>query len=164
MLPYLGEGMEYKVCSKCKAEKPLSEFHKRITKTGKNIGQPMCKACKKMLSKERYEHNTEKVKQINKKWREAHPEAMDRARKNWIKKSYKYCPSFYRACGRCKRAGVFIAKSFEELNEIREFYKNCPDDMTVDHIVPISRGGTHTIDNLQYLSFRDNCRKSNKIL
>ena len=106
----------------------------------------------------------EEIKQINKLWRESNPEAMKKARKNWMKKSYKYCPSFYRACDRCRKANVLIADTFEELHKIREFYKNCPEDMTVDHIVPISKGGSHTIDNLQYLSFRDNCRKSNKIV
>ncbi len=156
--------METKICSKCNAEKPLSDFHKRITKSGKNVGQPICKACKKVISSLRYKDKKEHIKQINKLWRESNPEAMEKARKNWMKKSYKYCPSFYRACDRCRKANVFIADTFEELNEIREFYKNCPKDMTVDHIIPISKGGSHTIDNLQYLSFTDNRRKSNKIV
>lgn len=156
--------METKICSKCKAEKPLSEFHKRITKDGRNIGQPMCRSCKKLVSRARYIKNPEKVKEVTKKWREANPEAMQAARKNWMKRAYKYCPSFYRACDRCRKAGVYIAESFEELNAIREFYKKCPDDMTVDHIFPISKGGSHTLDNLQYLPWRENCRKSNKIL
>lgn len=156
--------METKICSKCNAEKPLTDFHKRITKSGKNIGQPMCKACKKSISSLRYQDKKKEIKQINKLWRESNPEAMAKARKNWMKKSYKYCPSFYRACDRCRKANVFIADTFEELHAIREFYKNCPEDMTVDHIMPISKGGSHTIDNLQYLSFRDNCRKSNKIV
>lgn len=120
----------------------------------------MCKACKKDISSLRYKDKKEEIKH----WRESNPEAMAKARKNWMKKSYKYCPSFYRACDRCRKANVFIADTFEELHAIREFYKNCPEDMTVDHIIPISKGGSHTIDNLQYLSFRDNCRKSNKIV
>ena len=124
----------------------------------------MCKACKKAISSLRYKDKKEEIKQTNKLWRESNPEAMAKARKNWMKKSYKYCPSFYRACDRCRKANVFIADTFEELHAIREFYKNCPEDMTVDHIIPISKGGSHTIDNLQYLSFRDNCRKSNKIV
>jgi len=46
---------------------------------------------------------------------------------------------------------------------IREFYRNCPPGFEVDHIIPISRGGLHTLTNLQYLSRRDNRTKSNKI-
>lgn len=35
------------------------------------------------------------------------------------------------------------------------------DSPTMDHIVPISKGGTHTLDNLQCAHFGCNCRKSN---
>jgi 5-methylcytosine-specific restriction endonuclease McrA len=46
---------------------------------------------------------------------------------------------------------------------IREFYANCPLGYEVDHIVPISKGGLHTLENLQYLTVSQNRRKSNKI-
>lgn len=47
---------------------------------------------------------------------------------------------------------------------IKEFYDNCPKGYEVDHIIPISRGGLHTIENLQYLTVKENRQKSNKIL
>ena len=46
---------------------------------------------------------------------------------------------------------------------IREFYKNCPKGYEVDHIIPISKGGLHTLTNLQYLTASDNRKKSNKL-
>jgi 5-methylcytosine-specific restriction endonuclease McrA len=52
----------------------------------------------------------------------------------------------------------------EDLGPIKEFYKNCPKGYEVDHIVPLSKGGLHTLSNLQYLTMSDNRRKSNKIL
>lgn len=52
----------------------------------------------------------------------------------------------------------------EDLSLIREFYKNCPDGYEVDHIIPISKGGLHSISNLQYLTKTENRKKSNKIL
>lgn len=47
---------------------------------------------------------------------------------------------------------------------IQEFYLNCPKGYEVDHIIPISKGGLHTLENLQYLTVSENRRKSNKIL
>jgi 5-methylcytosine-specific restriction endonuclease McrA len=47
---------------------------------------------------------------------------------------------------------------------IKEFYKNCPPGYEVDHIIPISKGGLHILENLQYLTIEENRRKSNKLL
>lgn len=52
----------------------------------------------------------------------------------------------------------------EELGPIKEFYKNCPSGYEVDHIVPLSKGGLHTLTNLQYLTVSENRKKSNKIV
>jgi 5-methylcytosine-specific restriction endonuclease McrA len=46
---------------------------------------------------------------------------------------------------------------------IQEFYDKCPSGHEVDHIVPISKGGLHTLSNLQYLTISDNRKKSNKM-
>lgn len=51
-----------------------------------------------------------------------------------------------------------------DIKAIQEFYFNCPDGHEVDHIVPISKGGLHTLENLQYLTISENRKKSNKIM
>ena len=52
----------------------------------------------------------------------------------------------------------------EDIKAIQEFYLNCPAGHEVDHIIPISKGGAHSLENLQYLTKEENRRKSNKIL
>lgn len=51
-----------------------------------------------------------------------------------------------------------------DISAIREFYLNCPAGYEVDHIYPLSKGGLHTLENLQYLTIRENRKKSNKVL
>jgi hypothetical protein len=51
-----------------------------------------------------------------------------------------------------------------DLEEIKEFYANCPKGYHVDHIVPLRAklaSGLHTVDNLQYLTAEDNWKKNN---
>jgi hypothetical protein len=47
---------------------------------------------------------------------------------------------------------------------IKEFYDNCMPGYEIDHIIPISKGGLHTLENLQYLTIQENRQKSNKLL
>jgi len=49
-------------------------------------------------------------------------------------------------------------------NKIAEIYKNCPYGYEVDHIIPLSKGGKHHEDNLQYLTKDENRRKGSRIL
>ena len=51
-----------------------------------------------------------------------------------------------------------------DLKAMQDFYAQCPAGHEVDHIIPLSKGGLHTLENLQYLTISENRKKSNKIL
>jgi len=52
---------------------------------------------------------------------------------------------------------------WEEMRLIKYFYRNCPKGYEVDHIVPLSKGGTHTLSNLQYLRPDQNRKKADSM-
>lgn len=45
---------------------------------------------------------------------------------------------------------------------IKQIYEHCPKGYEVDHIKPLSKGGLHHEDNLQYLPASINRKKGNK--
>jgi len=49
-----------------------------------------------------------------------------------------------------------------DINKINEIYRNCPPGYEVDHIIPLSKGGKHHEDNLQYLTIKENRSKNNR--
>jgi len=79
--------------------------------------------------------------------------------------------------GHCKICSILKSKKYKynisirtptwsDLLRIREIYKNCPEGMHVDHIIPLNGkyvSGLHVPDNLQYLHELDNISKGNRI-
>lgn len=60
---------------------------------------------------------------------------------------------------------LYRTPSWANIASISEFYLNCPPGYHVDHIIPLQGdkvSGLHVVNNLQYLSAKDNLSKSNK--
>lgn len=51
-----------------------------------------------------------------------------------------------------------------DIEKIKAIYMACPPGYEVDHIIPLSKGGKHHEDNLQYLTITENKRKNNRIV
>lgn len=84
------------------------------------------------------------------------------------KKYYKNNPEIFFA-GKAKRRAALLQRTPKwltpkQLQQIKDFYINCPEGMTVDHIYPLQGeyiSGLHHPDNLQYLTKSENCSKQN---
>lgn len=80
----------------------------------------------------------------------------------------KVNPTYWSEYMSARRASSKLAiPKWADREEIRNFYSKCPNGYHVDHKVPLNGKevcGLHTINNLQYLSEKDNISKSNKLL
>lgn len=73
------ENMEYKICSKCKKQKPINEFYKR-TETKYYTA---CKECEYLRTKKYKQNNPDKVNKFISDWREKNRERIREVGRLW---------------------------------------------------------------------------------
>jgi 5-methylcytosine-specific restriction endonuclease McrA len=139
-----------KRCTKCGEIQPLDQFH--ANPKGKDGLRSECKTCKNEYSRQWYEANSEKHRKSGRKWAAANRERMLETTRN--------------ATGRyrVRKSGGEIDESVTWLgvlehdnwicgicHEAIDPFLNYPDPMsaTVDHIIDVAVGGSHTWDNVQ---------------
>ena len=132
--------------------------------------------------------NKEKVSKINNAWRSKNKDKIknnnlkfklknkdyfllyqQREKSRLYQKEYKLKnPHMQKSINAKRRAIKKLAiPKFANLQKIKEIYMNCPKGYEVDHIIPLNNKlvcGLHVEWNLQYLTPRENQRKSNKLL
>jgi 5-methylcytosine-specific restriction endonuclease McrA len=140
-----------KFCYKCKKEKGLLYFHFRVS-TG--YYKSPCKYCVSLRGSEYRNKHKEKIRKYNQKRRKTHKEEIkaQKQRRRALKNN----------CG-----DKFTGK---EWVDVCNKYKNrclCCNKrkpLTADHVIPLSRGGTNGIDNIQPLCRSCNSRKGTKTM
>ena len=119
---------------------------------------------RRQISRDYYERNVDIERAKDATWRETNRElSRQRARES-------YWRNVEVARGR-KHLRRWKAQQFLVLpKELRRLYSQpcvaCggEDNMTIDHIVPLSRGGSHSVGNLQSLCFSCNASKNNRFM
>lgn len=137
--------IEYKKCSTC--QKVLSHAEFNMDSHSPDGRYACCKSCRVFKNSDSYKRPN--IKEAHKRSQELHYfDILERNAK-------------YRA-ERAKRVPIWYNTQHDE---IKAFYKACPDGYQVDHVIPL-RGdnvsGLHVITNLQYLTPEDNLKKSNR--
>jgi hypothetical protein len=63
-----------------------------------------------------------------------------------------------------KRKALQVSSTdLSQIELLTQIYLQCPEGYTVDHIIPLSKGGKHSPENLQYLTLSVNSKKGAKI-
>ena len=154
-----------KTCRRCHQLKPLDQF--RPVKQNKNRPHSWCRLCcssyRKEQWKKRYSVEEFRIKhrESSAKWRRDHPDkTMDWHRRNWTR------VLFYGAKRRALIRGLqkrdFTYEQWICLIEKtggRCVYCGEVKLLTVDHIIPISKGGQHTRSNIAPACKSCNSRK-----
>jgi len=147
------EGATQKVCTKCKVLKDLADFN--ISKRNIDNRRSDCKQCEyaqkrawviknreRLNIKRRNRANSieqkQKIAERVKKWKKLHPDK---------KKAYQ-------VQRRSKIKNLITDLTTSQWDEIKSFYNYCcaycgkETKLTIDHVIPIAKGGHHTANNV----------------
>ena len=155
---------QYKTCSKCLQTKPYEEFgnHKK-TLDGKYSS---CFVCTRVMRKAYRGRNKESIKkQLSDNYRrnrgkrlayvaeryKQNPQPIKDAAKRWQKRNPEYFAAYQRQRTARKRNNDLRYVSKKELQSMYKkpcIYCGTKNNIEIDHIIPIARGGRHSIGNL----------------
>ena len=172
-----------KICSDCREEKPIDCFSTvRRNKDGKNH---KCKDCYNSYirnwsqkNKESvnarvlvYHHKNKTAKNLKrKKSYILNKDSQYRTGKEWAAKNPEKTRTYKRNYSH-RRRQILVGQTWQikdrELAEIKSqtcFYCGSSNQITIDHILPVSKGGEHRIGNLVPACKSCNSSKGNKFL
>jgi len=169
-----------KTCTKCGETKELTEFSKR--KDTKDGLAYTCKACFNAYNKAHYQANKEHILERHRVYHKANRESRKEYHRKWyrankgriaeLQREYKKAHPLKRrefeGRRRAREHGVPIGHADYELVVATSngLCGICGDPIfgkfDIDHIVPLTKGGAHSTDNLQVAHHHCNVSKGNK--
>jgi 5-methylcytosine-specific restriction endonuclease McrA len=160
-----------KRCGRCK--KPVDVGLFKASKTSPDGLQGWCIPCFKEYGQLRYQAQKDVFKQRAKIWQANNQERYQHLNQRWIANNLEHVRWSRRRRDHRRRIREMTASgsyTSAELQRLVDFYQGvCPactkvvGNLTVDHVIPLSRGGDNTLANLQLLCKSCNSKKHTKI-
>lgn len=151
--PFLLVGQKTKICIKCGVEKSLTEFYKRTD--AKDGRRNECISCKKAHNHEYspkwYLRNRASKLEQNQTWYNTNPGKRleyKQRRRSLESPNHFTADEFNQLCTKYDYACLSCGSTDATLS--------------ADHVIPLSKGGLNTIDNIQPLCVACNCSKGTK--
>ena len=145
-----------KICSKCNRLLVACSMNFHKQKKGKYGVTSQCKECKKKYTKQWNENNKEHIAEHNKQWNEANPEYGKQWRENNRERNNELSRKAEnkRRALKAQNGGEYTLEQWQECLEFFDYkcaYSGEPinnSNVNVEHIIPISKGGTNNITNI----------------
>ncbi len=150
-----------RICNRC-YDNDYAARNREAIRARANKNTPKYIEHKKQYDKKHYQNNAERIKgNVHKYYQENKEVVKERVKAYYEqnKEAYIWRAKMY------SRRFRDATPAWAELEEIENFYRNCPPGYEVDHIIPLQGEevtGLHVLSNLQYLTVSENRRKSNK--
>jgi 5-methylcytosine-specific restriction endonuclease McrA len=175
-----------KTCSKCQADEPLADFNKQAkSKDGYHY---YCRECQRGYARS----NKERYAEYSRRWHAANADHKADLQRQWVAQNSLTKAEWQVAWKRANservreyhsRRRALIAGSSAEVVDLAAVWERSadecyicgvvvaadlqhPDPMSksIDHVIPLSRGGAHVDENLAYVHLICNQRKNAKLL
>ena len=158
----------HKECARCKSMLLHRKFGRTRINTTSGLSS-YCRACSRDLTAAKYAipENAKRRRECRRRWinKPGNRDKVNKARRN--------CPKIragYHKKAAMRRAAIFGSRINPSCPEVKKIYAlrdalsaNSGVMFHVDHIIPLSKGGSHTWENLHVVPANYNLRKGNRI-
>jgi 5-methylcytosine-specific restriction endonuclease McrA len=159
-----------RTCARCGVTKPPEAFYRYRYKFGERFDS-RCKECARARRKQRYAAVGDYERKVGRAYKSRNRDSLNRR----LREQRAASPDFrlYRRASEAKRRAAAGDATPEDVRRVLEearfgdrfldaYTGELIDDPTIDHIVPLSRGGRHDYDNLCVTSRFNNTSKHNQ--